>query len=116
VCCERNDASTTRRLFDVGLDAALSRNASLVVRIDPRDTSSDVVLETAADAWVACGRALPDIVIAELNDTSDDAVIQLVDDVVVGGRRMYAMATHARWRERGVIIAESDAQPRRYAA
>jgi GT2 family glycosyltransferase len=95
VCCDRVDASGTRSALDHALRTwGPDDDVTVVVRIDPRDRSSEALLDELADAHEHEG--LPDVVVVQALDVDDRPVLRAVDEVVVAGRSGRARALLAR--------------------
>jgi GT2 family glycosyltransferase len=94
-CCDRLDPAATRAMLLAALgDAGPDDDVTVMVRIDPRDAISPLLLDQVADQLDDSG--LPDVVIVQARDEDDRPVLRRVDEVVVAGRTAWAMGELAR--------------------
>jgi len=70
-------------------------SVTLVVRVDPADTSTVPALERLADELGDA--ALPDIVLLEASELNDEAAVRASHKVIAFGRRAAALAGLAAW-------------------
>ncbi len=85
VCCDRLDPAATAEVLHAACASfGPHDDVTIVVRIDPRDATSPVLLDDAADE-VGDDR-LPDIVVVPSSDEDDRPVLRIADEVVVHGR------------------------------
>ncbi len=96
VCCDRWDPDGTR----VALETALSSwgprdDVTVLVRVDPRDTVSEALLEQTADERERVA-GLPDVMVVQARETDDRLALRAVDEVVVAGRGAWARAQLAQ--------------------
>jgi GT2 family glycosyltransferase len=107
VCCDRFDPIGTRAALSLAFtELDSSADASLVVRIDPRDPHSLELLDDLADACEPT--AVPDVIVVQSRDEDDRPVLRLADQVVVAGRSSRARAQLAR-RMGVTVIDDSSA-------
>ncbi len=107
VCCDRIDPDGTRAALDAAFAAyGPDDDVTVLVRLDPRDSTSPALLEAAADDRERVA-GLPDVVVVQARDEDDRPVLHAADEVIVAGRAARARSLLARRMELEVRQAGS---------